>query len=312
MATGRGHRPLFDLLGGASSRPRTPSATRTVTAEPSVATFEIKPRPTPSASPGSPGLGFWTRMRIRWRPLLGDATMSLPANAVLFTLALGIVALVGAFMWGVARGRTEAEKKYAAFTRSDALPISDPLVAPPPATPEKSKPTGNAGVMDPALSKSSPASGVPSPTPAQAAANKPATPATSTGSPPDSRSVLSLKGWLPVDPREKGMNYMYLGIVGRSEAERAIKFLADARIEALAVPWPLEGRRSGGNNPGPAEATYRLVVRQGISSEAFNQNLTARQNLQNAMYRLGPIWKKDNRGTVDFAKFSWEFLLAPR
>jgi hypothetical protein len=252
-------------------------------------------------------------MRIRWRPLLGDATMSLPANAVLFALALGLVALLGAFMWGVARGRAEAEKKYAAFTRSDALPIHDPLVTTPPTTPEKSKPTGNAGVMEPVPSKANPAAGSPSPTPAQAAASKPAnTPAATSGNPPDSRSVLSLKGWLPADPREKGLNYMYLGIVGRSEAERAIKFLADARIEALALPWPLEGKRSGGNNPGPAEATYRLVVRQGIASEAFNQKLTVRQNLENAMYRLGPIWKKDNRGTVDFAKFSWEFLLAPR
>ena len=264
--------------------------------------------------PGAPGLGFWTRLRIRLRPLLGDATLALPANAMLFGLAMVIVALVGAFMWGVTRGRTEAEKKYAAFTRSEALPISDPLTARA-ATPEKPKAPAGSKAMEsvPALVKANPAAGSGTQSPAAPAGNsQPAASGSATSVAPDSRAILSQKGWLTADPREKGLNYMYLGIVGRSEAERAVKFLADARIEVLALPWPLESKRSGGNNAGPAEATYRLVVRQGITSEAFNQKLTARQNLEGAMARLGPVWKKDHKGAADFARYSWELLLAPR
>jgi hypothetical protein len=104
----------------------------------------------------------------------------------------------------------------------------------------------------------------------------------------------------PADPREKGLNYLYLAVLTQAEAERAGKFLRDNGVEAYAVAMvdPSGGKA---NN---ADPLYRLFVKPGIPSGELKK--TTAQNLQTRVLELGSRWQKESRGTSNFAKYSWE------
>jgi hypothetical protein len=103
-----------------------------------------------------------------------------------------------------------------------------------------------------------------------------------------------------LDPREKGLNYLYLAVLSQPEAERAGKFLRDKGVEAYAVPW-VDPKGSGANNAGPL---YRLFVLPGVTGGDLKKS--AAQNLQTEVARLGSVWQKEYRGTSNFGKLSWE------
>jgi hypothetical protein len=102
------------------------------------------------------------------------------------------------------------------------------------------------------------------------------------------------------DPREKGLNYLYLAVLTLSEAERAGKYLRENGVEAYAIPM-VDPKASGANN---ADPTYRLFVLPGVTGTELKQ--TKALNLQAKVVQLGSTWQKENHGTSNFAKFSWE------
>jgi hypothetical protein len=102
------------------------------------------------------------------------------------------------------------------------------------------------------------------------------------------------------DPREKGLNFLYLAVLTQSEAERAGKYLRENGVEAYAIPW-VDPRASGANN---ADPLYRLFVLPGVTGTELKQ--TKALNLQAKVVQLGSTWQKENHGTSNFAKFSWE------
>jgi hypothetical protein len=104
----------------------------------------------------------------------------------------------------------------------------------------------------------------------------------------------------PVDPREKGLNYLYLAVLTQSEAERAGKFLRDNGVEAYAAAMV----DPGGGKANNGDPLYRLFVKPGIPSGELKK--TTAQNLQTRVLELGSRWQKDSRGTSNFAKYSWE------
>jgi hypothetical protein len=104
----------------------------------------------------------------------------------------------------------------------------------------------------------------------------------------------------PADPREKGMNYLYLAVLTQGEAERAGKFLRDNGVEAYAVAMV----DPGGGKANNADPLYRLFVKPGIPSGELKK--TTAQNLQTRVLELGSRWQKESRGTSNFAKYSWE------
>lgn len=104
----------------------------------------------------------------------------------------------------------------------------------------------------------------------------------------------------PADPREKGLNYLYLAVLNQTEAERAGKFLRDNGVEAYAVSWV----DPGGGKANNADPLYRLFVKPGIPSGEMKK--TTAQNLLTRVLELGGKWQKENRGTSNFTKYSWE------
>jgi hypothetical protein len=102
------------------------------------------------------------------------------------------------------------------------------------------------------------------------------------------------------DPREKGLNYLYLAVLSQSEAERAGKFLRDNGVEAYAVAW-VDPKGGSANN---ADPLFRLFVKPGLPGAELKK--TTAQNLQTRVLELGAKWQKENRGSSNFAKFSWE------
>jgi len=117
-----------------------------------------------------------------------------------------------------------------------------------------------------------------------------------------SRAVSTVQQPAPVaaDPREKGLNYLYLAVLTLSEAERAGKYLRENGVEAYAIPM-VDPKASGANN---ADPVYRLFVLPGVTGTELKQ--TKALNLQAKVVQLGSTWQKENHGTSNFAKFSWE------
>lgn len=320
MSSGRSNRPLFDLLDGARSKPRVK-----VPARPSVASpephVEIKPRfaRAPRVGPGvdaAPRLGILTKLRLAVRPFLGESTMTLPANAVYYSVAVIVLAVVFAWVIGYRLGEAKRAKELAPFTKPDPLQIQEPTAG-------GSQPSGVAGSGT--IGHADPGSAGPgttqtpqhppaNPQGGQAApvANRPASvEVSSTPSPTSETDVFLPLGWTAADPREVGLNYLYFQIMARNEAELAVKFLSSNGLEALAVPLKVDRSGSRGNNPPPADAKYRVVLRRGLTGDEFREG-TAKQSMQAAAQRLGLVWKRDHRGTTDFSASSWEKLVESR
>jgi hypothetical protein len=102
------------------------------------------------------------------------------------------------------------------------------------------------------------------------------------------------------DPREKGLNYLYLAVVSQAEAQGSGKFLREHGVAAYATPM-VDTKGSGANNAAPL---YRLFVLPGIPGGELKK--TEAQNLQTRVLELGADWAKQQRGNSNFAGCRFE------
>jgi hypothetical protein len=113
---------------------------------------------------------------------------------------------------------------------------------------------------------------------------------------------LTPQGVLLGDPRERGLNYLQLGIFGKTDAESAVEFLASNGVQSFAVA--LDSTDSRANNPDPGKK-YALYVLPGITGSEFRRNVTKKTNLEAEVARLGVLWQKNHRGPSNFSKTMW-------
>jgi hypothetical protein len=315
MAPGRSNRPLFDMLDGARSKPRAPLSRGSV---PSMPQVEPKPYVSPvhshrqSRPDSGVRVGVLTRIRLAIRPFLGDSTMTLPANAVYYAAAGVVLAIVLAWVVGYRTGDASRAKKLAPFTNPQPLLIQEP--SPVASAPAASRTSSGAGVTPVEANGSAQISNPPAvPGVVPTTTPKPVDVEVSNlASPTSADDVFLAQGWSPTDPREVGLNYLYLPIMTRTEAERAVRFLIANSMDAMAVPLKVDRRGPKVNNPPPADARYRVVFRRGLTGDEIRSEGSARQTMQASALRLGQVWKRDNRGTTDFSGYSWEKLVESR
>lgn len=259
--------PLFDLVSrGGAARPATPSTPRA--AKP-IVRVELKPGAESYPEPA---------------PLAQtiEASGVIPTNfwylggAVL--LLVGILAWGGGVMLGRSQERAKVEKSLgAAFgerppvTEPNAPGNARPEVPTPQVQPQGNRPEGHVDRPQ----------------------SPPAVPV-STG------PVLLSRG-MSADPRQKGLNYLNLASLPRTDAEGAIAFLSANGVEVAGVP--VDPPPWAPKNQGPAQ-WYALYVTQGLTREQLG--LDVRANLEARVSQLGQVWQKQHRGSSNFSRPAWE------
>lgn len=108
-------------------------------------------------------------------------------------------------------------------------------------------------------------------------------------------------GITAADPRAAGANYLKLAAsVPEAEALGVLDFLAGHKVEAIAVA--VEPGRVGANNPG----RYDLYTLMGVGSAEFRSRARERDEHRDLLSKLGERWRREHRGTVDFARSHWD------
>lgn len=262
--------PLFDLVSrGGAARPATPSTPRA--AKP-IVRVELKPgaesypEPAPQVHaadvPGGIPTNFW---------YLGGATM----------LLVGILAWGGGVMFGRSQEQAKVEKNLgAAF--GDRPPVTEPN-APGGARQDGPQPQNQ-----------------PQGQPQSQPQNRVERPQTPPSVPIATGPVLSSRG-MSADPRQKGLNYLNLASLPRTDAEGAIAFLSANGVEVAGVP--VDPPPWAPKNQGPAQ-WYALYVTQGLTREQLG--LDVRANLEARVSQLGQVWQKQHRGSSNFSRPAWE------
>ncbi|QOJ00024.1 MAG: hypothetical protein HRU70_05785 [Phycisphaeraceae bacterium] len=288
MPVGRPNKPLFDLLPrDVSDRRSAPAVT------PRSSIIEHKPPPTSAALPPDPYAG---------RPPMsehGPASPSgaaepdaylLPRTWVYIGIAAVSVVLIATWILGVRAGRSDAERRLASQLVQDQSPgPSDPTpIAPPP---NRTDP-GPVRPNDPKTDNTRPA-------PPRSTPDAPA--------PADPTSVgtgrhFVATGWTDADPRQKNLNYLHLPALRRDDALRAVLFLAENRVEAMAVPTETVDRSPSADKNHPL---FRVVVLQGITREQYQGDGGVRARLEQTVRAVGQRWRKDHRGASDFSSMTW-------
>ncbi|MFZ2872906.1 MAG: hypothetical protein WAZ94_00315 [Phycisphaerales bacterium] len=264
--------PLFDLVSrGGAARPATPSTPRA--AKP-IVRVELKPGAAayPEAAP-----------QVQAGDALGGSG-GIPANY--WYLGGAVILLVSLLAWGggVMFGRSQEQAKVqknlgAAF--GDRPSVTEP--SPAGARPNSGQPQG-------------PPRGQPQPQP-QNQVERPQMPPTV---PMSTGPVLSSRG-MSADPRQKGLNYLNLASLPRTDAEGAIAFLSANGVEVAGVP--VDPPPWAPKNQGPAQ-WYALYVTQGLTREQLG--LDVRANLEAKVAQLGQVWQKQHRGSSNFSRPAWE------
>lgn len=101
------------------------------------------------------------------------------------------------------------------------------------------------------------------------------------------------------DPREVGKNYLQLVTTDKTEADALVKFLGENGVSAFQVS--LDGPGTGANN----RARFTVFCSRGISREELKDRVPARTELDDAVGRLGRVWKGERRGSTDFSGRIW-------
>lgn len=194
-----------------------------------------------------------------------DFRVSRVTAGIIVTAAL--VLIIGAFSFGHAAGRRVGEREAAELARQ-LNPVEDPLNRDTPKEPPQ-----------PRVKQDTPPSPV-----------------------ADSEESLTPQGILLGDPRERGLNYLHLGIFPRTDAQAAVEFLAANGVQSFAVA--VDSNDSGANNPDPGRK-YALYVLPGITGSEFRRGVTKKTNLEAEVARLGALWQKNHRGPSNFSKTMW-------
>lgn len=101
------------------------------------------------------------------------------------------------------------------------------------------------------------------------------------------------------DPREVGKNYLQLVTTDRAEAEALVQFLGENGVPAFMLP--LDGTGGAANN----RARFTVFCSRGITGDEFRARAPARTELDEAIGRLGRVWRNERRGSTDFSGRIW-------
>jgi hypothetical protein len=126
--------------------------------------------------------------------------------------------------------------------------------------------------------------------------------------PPPTQELMiasdSAQGWASKDPRQKGLNYMTLGVLSRRDAGYAVMLLHANGVPAMAEPVDKGGPSA--NNRGPSN--YRLWLLQGITGEQFGASDPVKVRLDKRVREIGKAWRQQAKGPADFADAFWDKL----
>lgn len=271
MSAGRPNPPLFEILTrngspSASPRSRTGPLPRIETAE-------------PSSGPASP-----------------VARLNIPVYAVYLavSLALALCAAVWAVAYRVGRDTGERE----------TLQQLGSVTAPPPRSPDPLLATSNPAIEPerptPASHTTPPSESTPRPS------DQPARPNLTINPSFTPAPALNHRGEIVTDPRIRGTNYLHLASdLPRDEAERLLSYLAAFGVEAIALPSDparVDSLAADANNDLPM-SVYSL---RGVASDEFENAAGQRERHRTLVARLGEVWLRDHRGSVNLAKTNWE------
>lgn len=108
-------------------------------------------------------------------------------------------------------------------------------------------------------------------------------------------------GWVEVDPRTAGLNYLKLGKMPRRDAGEAVIFLSANGEHVFATPW-VESKARGSNDPFPP-AEYELWVGPGLSRSEYQANKG--DPVIRRVEQLGEFWSKTAKKRFNFRKPIW-------
>lgn len=276
--SGRPNKPLFELLRDssreASARPLPPLKIDAPMSSRADRADRLDPEEVSAA-----------RSSGRGQP---RAFLPVSQNAIYIGIAAALVLVVVAYAVGVTVGKNSAAADYRQRLTGQAQPVTDPL--------GDNRPSGAGAGAGGRRSEVNPP-----PAPGTKTNERAATPLQSAT--PDGR-YLSARGNLPSDPREPGLNYLSLAILGPEDTQEAIAYLAANGVEAVGIPLlgAVDRKKPAANNL----PSYKLVALPGITGAEYSQRQPARTRLEEAVERLGSAWQKEYRGSSNFAKHAWE------
>lgn len=309
MPGGRSQRPLFDLLRdktGAEQRSHAPTANNPPAPQSSPRTAPVvEAKPVNPNTSGTHAAASGTKPRITSampQPVAADdfspessthsgtrSGLTIPVNAIYIAPVVVLVIVLAVWMLGVRWGRNDAERALTDAGISLPVAPNDPLA-------------------DPAQSSTSPPqSTVPAPVTNPAPQPQPNSARTDTGPggvPLDPKGkLISSRGPIGADPRTKGLNYLHIASLPLDDAQNALAYLAQNKIEAIAVPMGVDSGAQTAKN----QSWYQVVVLVGITGDEYrNRDKPGRARQAEALIRkLGTQWKNDKRGPSDFSKILW-------
>ena len=208
----------------------------------------------------------------------GREGLTLPMPWV-YWIATGAVVLFATVWWGgVLAGKKDAERR---FGRVLSPPEGTDAGNTPPATPEGQNP-GPETPPNPSVRAPEPAGG-------------------GNAAPTGSGELYASSGWTDTDPRQKGMNYLQLATLPKSDAVRVVEYLKGKGKAALAVPSrAVERGPDAGKNPG-----YFVYLLTPLTRDQYRDGKTA-VRIENEIKAIGKDWQKSkDRGPTAFAQPGW-------
>jgi len=234
------------------------------------------PRPVPTDDPGSDPVA----------PPAARSGLTIPTNAIYIAPVVVLVLILAVWMLGVRWGRNDAERALTDAGISLPVAPTDPLADQQSSAPAQPQPAAVPTASNPAAS------------------NAPRAETGPNGVPLDPKGkILSSRGPLGADPRTKGLNYLHIASLPLDDAQNALAYLAQNKIEAIAVPMGVDSGAQTAKN----QSWYQVVVLVGITGDEYrNRDKPGRAKQAESLIRkLGSQWKNDKRGPSDFSKILW-------
>jgi hypothetical protein len=265
---GKGSPALFELIR--DSRPRTTDPAPPIPSPPA-RQLPVSQTP-PDLTPRTPWFRRWLAVLTERGPAGLDRRFTIPVSTLFMALGGAIAAVVLVWVVGYRLGWEGGEGKAIRDLRGSGVPpaVKDPLNDPIP--------------VNPAIL------GSPSPPPAS-------------GNPRTDPPRQPPKSQTSADPRQPGLNYLRLALLGRQDAQRAVDFLAANGLPAFFVPVDPPG--GTGKNP----TQFIVYAAHGVTRDELKGRVQAVREVDDAARLLGARWKKEQRSSTDFADRYWDKYL---